>query len=290
MSTGLAEALQAGVVALSILAKLERTDGVAMGFTSADTAIVYGGLTYEPSESVGSSAISSSVGTGVDNMDIAGILSGDRITEDDLAKGLYDGARITVMMIDRANVSNGVVTLMTGYLGDIEMTDGQQFKTDARSLASRLKQTIGDTTSKVCRCKRVGDAQCRLNMAGTSNSGNVNRTNRIVASASADGTTITLASDPAPSGHYSWGVVKFVTGLNAGVSRDTKVHDKIYGEARVSLRGTFPHPISAGDQVQIDVGCDRLFTTCQSKFGNANNYHGEWQLPGNDTIIKVGRQ
>ena len=293
--------LQGEVVSLSRLVLIVRRDGTRMGFTDADSALVFGGDIYEPTDGVDSSAIQSASG-GVDNIDITGAVSSDRITEGDLGRGLYDGARITVRIVDRdllttAHASGGSVPeadaaliLFVGYFGPVTISDGV-YKVEARSLGTKLRQIIGDTTSRICRCLRAGNAQCRVPMGGTSNGGNPNRVNRTVSSAAVDGSSITFTGDTAPAGHYSWGLVRFATGPNAGVERDVKVHTKLDGStAKVTLRGSFPYPVGAGDTAILEVGCDRTIETCRTKFANANNFHGEPFLPGNDAVAQTGRQ
>jgi uncharacterized phage protein (TIGR02218 family) len=51
-----------------------------------------------------------------------------------------------------------------------------------------------------------------------------------------------------------------------------------------------PFPVSAGDTATVTVGCDRLISTCSTKFGNTVNFRGEPYVPGLDQVIAVGRQ
>ena len=42
---------------------------------------------------------------------------------------------------------------------------------------------------------------------------------------------------------------------------------------------------SVGDVALLTVGCDRAFSTCRRKFGNAENFRGFPHLPGDDALI-----
>jgi hypothetical protein len=45
-----------------------------------------------------------------------------------------------------------------------------------------------------------------------------------------------------------------------------------------------PFDIEVGDTLRIFPGCDKLHTTCFTKFDNATNFVGEPFVPGADTL------
>ncbi len=282
----LADRLQGGVLTLAKLVLIVRTDGVALGFTSSDRPVTFEGREYVPAAGLATSAIQQTVGTGVDNLDVTGVLSSPLVSAEDLEAGRYDGARIAVTLIDRTAPGLGGVRLLAGTLGEVETTDAG-FRAEVRSLSQRLKQVVGDATSPTCRCRRLFDRQCKVDPNGTALNGAPNRRTRALASGG--GATLTFAGDGAPDGHYAFGTVRFVTGRNAGIERDVKAHSNAGGAAALTLVTGFPYPFAAGDQAVLSAGCDRKFGTCGGKFGNANNFHGEEKIPTNDKIGKVGR-
>ena len=286
ISAGLKSTIESEAFEPAILVLLTRKDGVKFGFTDSDQPISFGGDDYEPSDGLASSAMDSAVGTGVDNSEFAGVLTSDRITEVDIVAGLYNGARVQSMLVDRNNLASGAMVLQYGFIGEITLSDGQ-FRAEFRSLSALLKGQVGELTSKTCTCPRLGDACCKVNLAGTTVGGTPNSASKTLFSGS--GTSITFSADSAPTGHYSRGVVRFTSGPNTGIEREIKSHVLTGGKAVLVMRHPFPFAVSPGDVATLEAGCDRLFSTCDTKFGNANNFHGQHLLPGNDQILKVGR-
>jgi uncharacterized phage protein (TIGR02218 family) len=44
-------------------------------------------------------------------------------------------------------------------------------------------------------------------------------------------------------------------------------------------------PIAVGDGFVVTAGCDKQFSTCRDRFGNAVNFRGFPQIPGNDFVV-----
>jgi uncharacterized phage protein (TIGR02218 family) len=47
-----------------------------------------------------------------------------------------------------------------------------------------------------------------------------------------------------------------------------------------------PYPIAVGDGYSLVPGCDKLLSTCGTKFANVSNFRGEPHLPGMDEILR----
>lgn len=284
LPSGIAASLGEPVLDMTELVRIQRADGVVFGFTSNDSAIVYGGLTYEPVDGLQLTGIVSAVGTGVDNLNGGGFLSSSRITEADIVAGLYADARLEVRIYDRST-AEATAPIVAGYMGEITVADGV-FTCEFRSLSSRMNTTVGDLSAKNCRVRRLGDAQCKVNLAGTVSGRNA-RSTRTVSAAS--GSTITFASESAPTDFYKYGVVRFTSGLNNGLEAEVKTHTLSAGSAVIELRSPFPFSVAVSDTAELTVGCDRTRSTCISKFANVANFHGEPLLPGNEVMTTQGR-
>jgi uncharacterized phage protein (TIGR02218 family) len=288
ISAALEAHLAGEVVTLALLVKITRKDGTVIGVTGHDQDIVFSGLTYYASDAVSSTALTTTVGTGVDALDLEGVLNNSQILKTNLAAGIYGGAKIEVRLVNYMDLTMGARFLVSGIIG--ETTDAEQdFKAEVRSLSQLLKQTVGDLTTKGCRAC-LGDARCKVNMAGNTVGGTAIRATKNVSSVGGP-TSITFGSDSAPSDHYRYGTVKFTSGLNAGIPpRPIKAHSLVSGAAVITLRMAFPFTVAPGDTAVLEAGCDKIWTTCGAKFGNANNFHGEPFVPGNDKTMKIGRQ
>ncbi|MCW5936717.1 MAG: DUF2163 domain-containing protein [Fimbriimonadaceae bacterium] len=283
---GLLAAIESESFEPAVLVLVTRKDGTKLGFTSADEPVTFGGDVYEPTDGLRHTEIQSRSGNGVDNLDILGSLSSARISGADLVAGAYDGARIAVRVIDRRDVAAGAALLHVGFIGEVTSKNGE-FRAEVRSLSHLLKQNVGDVTSKACRVRRLGDAQCKVNLSGNTVGGVPICATKTLSGGS--GVSLTFGSDSAPTGHYSNGIVKFTSGPNSGIEREVKTHALSSGNAVIELRTPFPFAVTAGETALLEAGCDRLVATCRSKFANANNFHGEPDLPGNDKVLKRGR-
>ncbi|MBX6323306.1 MAG: DUF2163 domain-containing protein, partial [Rhodospirillaceae bacterium] len=86
----LAAHLTQEVTTLATCWRIARRDGTVLGFTDHDQDLVVDGLTYLASAGYDRSAIASSAGLAVDNLEIQGIIDHDLIREQDLRAGLWD--------------------------------------------------------------------------------------------------------------------------------------------------------------------------------------------------------
>jgi len=264
--------------------KLTRVDTTVLGFTTGNLDIEYGDVVYSALSSLGASQQASRIGTGVDNMEVVGILDSEAITEADIQSGLYDNASLEVFVVNWADLTQGRVLLFSGWIGNVTLQDGQ-FTAEIRSKSQRLSQQVGELTSATCRVVRLGDGRCKLAPMSSY------RFDRDV-SAVVDNRNFTFAADTNVTGYYDSGLVTFAAGTNnAGLSRGVKVHTLVAGEAVIELQAAFPYDVEVGDTATLEVGCDRRLVTCRDKFPAPNtvNFRGEPTIPGTDILWARGR-
>jgi uncharacterized phage protein (TIGR02218 family) len=253
--------------------RLDRADGVTLGFTAHDLDLAIGGVLYSARPGMLPSAISQSDGFDVDTLDLDGALTDDAITEDDLAAGRWDGAPLTLFAADWSDPSAPTLAIAAGELGDVTIRDGA-FTVELRGPAALLERPVVERTSPDCRAE-LGDKRCRVNLAPR------RRHARVIAAA---GPVLTLdAAEPSPNA-YGFGRLRWLDGGNAGLA----VAIAASAGTRVTLRDPpFARP-EAGTLVEITEGCDRLFATCRARFANVANFRGEPYLPGNDLLARYG--
>jgi len=269
------------VLSLCLLVKVTRQDGDVLGFTGHDQNLTLDGVTYESTSAVNASSVRSTQTSGIDNLEIIGLLQSARITDTDLLAGLYDAADVEVSVANWADLSAGTLILLTGSIGEITFSDGT-YTAELRGLMQRLNQQVGDVTSPACRVKQLGDAECKVNLALYQFS----RTVYSVTSA----TVLTFDADSSASDTYTYGRVLFTSGANAGIEREVKRHILVTGRAQIELQEAFQFVVAVSDTATLEVGCDRRLTTCVSRFSNAANFRGEPYLPGTDQILRRGRR
>lgn len=84
-------------------------------------------------------------------------------------------------------------------------------------------------------------------------------------------------------GYFAYGVVKWLTGLNAGEQMEVKA----FSPGLVTLVMPMIYPINPGDTYTIVAGCDKQFGTCKTRWNNIVHFRGEPFVPGTDTILAV---
>lgn len=273
ISEALREHLAQEVTTLAMCWKLTRRDGVVLGFTDHDRDVLYDEVTYRARAAFQGSAITATLGLSADNFDLEGILSDDAITEADILAGRYDYAEITCFMVNYANVSQGILPLKTGWLGEVTL-QGQQFTAEIRGISDALQRTIGETYSPTCRAS-LGDARCQKNLASFTVTGSVTSTDSLF--------SFTDTARSEVDDYFSYGVVTFTSGANAGIAREIKR----YAQDSFTSFQPWPFSLAVGDAYQAIAGCDKRFETCISKFSNALNFRGEPDVPGTDAMLET---
>ncbi|MBU3078463.1 DUF2163 domain-containing protein [Sphingomonas quercus] len=251
--------------------RLERRDGVTLGFTSHDRDLVMDGLVYRAAPGMAPSAITRSAGLEVSTLDVGGALTADAITEADLAAGRWDGARLRLWAVDWTAPDEAPLLLARGEIGDVGVA-GTGFTAELRGPAALLERPVVEATSPECRAS-LGDRRCRVDLGART---------AIVAVVEADGLALRIdRAEPAPNG-YGYGRLRWLDGPNGGLAADVAASA---GDV-LTLREAPAFAVTAGERVMLEEGCDRRLETCAARFANAVNFRGEPHLPGNDLLTR----
>lgn len=259
------------LTSLAFCWRLERRDGVVLGFTSHDRDLVFDGLAYRAAPGVVPSAIERRESLDSGTMDLSGALTSSLITESDLLAGRWDGARLRVTAVNWADPDDSPLFLVRGELGSVE-SDGRSFSAELRGPSALLDAPVVEETSPECRAE-LGDRRCRVDMSGRRTLA------RIVA---ADGASVT--ADTAP-GDCGLGTLRWLDGANAGLS------SAILASAgpQLALREPPAYLPEPGTMIELVEGCDKRLATCAARFANAENFRGEPHLPGNDLLVRYAK-
>ena len=222
--TALESALQNEALGLAMCFNVLLTDSTVFGFTTHDVDIVLGPTTYYAMSSVTSTNIRFEVGGNAGNFDMDGLLSSDLITETDLLAGRFDSAELTIFLVDWTDVSNGVVTLLRGNIGDITVVDGK-YTASVRSLMQWYQQQQVEVSSPTCRVYHLGDARCKFDLSGNVLTGSPDPAQSTGTIATVvDPYTITFTGGVAKAGFYNAGTLQGLTGPNTNYVREVKLH------------------------------------------------------------------
>lgn len=248
--------------------RIERSDGIALGFTSHDRDLAFDGLVHRTAPGMVPSAIRRTATFEPDSADIAGALSHDSITEGDLAAGRFDGAVVAMGMVDWETLERE--TLYSGTIGAVGH-EGAGFSAELRSIKDLLSRDIVPRTSPTCRAEFCGTG-CTLSAARFTRSATLALVEpdggMRVAGASTDG--------------LLFGMLRWIDGPEAGLSR--RIED-IDGSLLILDRPADPGT-PVGTRILLREGCDHTLDTCATRFANATNFQGEPYLPGNDLLTR----
>ena len=252
--------------------RVERRDGVTLGFTSHDRDLVIGGLIHAAAPGMLPSAIEKSDGLETDDVRLSAALTSDAFTDDDLLAGRWDGAALTLSAVDWTAPETQPVTLITGEFGEVEIKDNG-FAVGLRGPTAVLDGPIVEETSPDCRAQ-LGDRRCRVNLSGR----------RQVAVLAAGTDAVLTLGVALTNNNFVYGTLRWLTGANAGLESRVVANSG----STVTLRDVPAFAPLPGTRVELIEGCDKRFTTCSGRFSNAINFRGEPHLPGNDLLTRYG--
>jgi uncharacterized phage protein (TIGR02218 family) len=254
--------------------RVERRDGVVLGFTDHDEDVTLEGLVCRASAAMAASEAAAGLGMAPDELDAAGALADETLTESDLAAGRYDGARVTLFDVDWTDPATFAI-LGAFTIGQVERGP-LAFRAELRSLAAGLDRRQGRVHASTCDVAVLGDERCRANLDGWRGVGTV------VELASPSDLVVEGLGGFAP-GTFDGGRLTWTVGPphpNAGQSVDVRLSRGSGTRTRVSLwREPFAAP-APGDGFEIVTGCDRTVGTCRGKFDNLINFRGFPHMPG----------
>lgn len=251
--------------------RLERRDGVAIGFTTHDRDLAIDGLVYRATPGMLPSSISLSDGFDTDTLDVKGALTSDAIRAADLNAGRWDGASVSIFMVDWEAPQGDRLAIARGELGEVTI-DGDAFEAELKGPTALLDRPVVEHTSPDCRAA-LGDRRCRIDMAART------RLTRIAAIIDED---VFDVGEAASGNAYGYGTLRWIGGANCGLDSAILRSDG----ARLTLREPPPYAPVIGDLVELREGCDKRLATCAARFGNAANFRGEPHLPGIDLLTR----
>ncbi|MFC3692011.1 DUF2163 domain-containing protein [Chenggangzhangella methanolivorans] len=273
----LAGALASGVSTLARCWRLERRDGATLGFTDHDCDLAFGGLVYRAASGMSASAAEASLGLGVDGLEVVGALDDAGLTDADLARGAYDGARVELTLVDWEDVENRV-TLFSGALGEVAR-EGRGFTAELRSLAHALNQPRGRLYQRACDAA-LGDARCKADLTLAEH-----RAEGVV-TAVIGVRGLTADALDGRGRAFERGRLIWTSGANQGAAAEARRH----ADGFLELAEAPPAPIAEGDGFMVTAGCDKSFETCRTRFDNILNFRGFPQMPGNDWLTRQAHQ
>jgi uncharacterized phage protein (TIGR02218 family) len=248
---------------------VERRDGAVFGFTDHDRDLLVDDLTYESATGLLAGAIEKSVRLSIDTASAEGALSSDALDAEDLAAGLWDGARVDIWRVDWSEPALRV-HLFAGKLGEVRRGEGA-FAAELRGLQAAYNTPVGRVFSRFCDAD-VGDARCGVDLEDSAFRGA-----GVVIEALGPGVFTASGLDAFETGWFTRGVLTW----EGGAASEVVAHRV---EDGVILELAAPLAVESGAAFVVTAGCDKRHATCAAKFANIINFRGFPHMPGNDAV------
>lgn len=270
--------LAGGVTTLARAWRVARRDGVAFGFTDHDQDIELDGMVFKAASGLSAKALQQTTGLAVDNTEAIGALSDAGIDEADLMAGRYDGAEVTIWLLNWADPAQNSIEFR-GTFGEVTRAGGA-FKVDLRGLTEALNAPQGRVYQRGCDAV-LGDAACKVDLSNPNF-----RADMVVQSVDGAGEITLSGASNHPKDWFQLGRFVVASGAAAGLVGMIKQDSPLSASARrVALWQALPAALVAGDMVTLEAGCDRRADTCRVKFANLINFQGFPHIPGEDWQI-----
>jgi uncharacterized phage protein (TIGR02218 family) len=264
--------LATGVTTLAHVWRIVRRDGAAFAFTDHDRPLAFDALVCEPAAGLAAGALEKGLGLGVDTASIAGALSSETLTENDLTRGLWDGAGVDVFRVDWTDPTLRV-HLFAGRIGEVRR-GVSAFDAELRGLQAAMNTPVGRVFSRFCDAD-LGDARCGIDIEAGAFRGA-----GLVVEALSNSAFRAAGLDAFASGWFARGRLVW----NDGGDGEVAAHRVEDGAAVIELLDPAWPSIAAGRGFAVYAGCDKRLETCRAKFANNLNFRGFPHMPGNDAL------
>ncbi len=138
VSAGLLAHLAEEVTTLANCWSITRRDGYQFHFTDHDVDLVVSGNTHVAEVGYQQTAVTSSAALAIDNLEVTGIFDSATITSDDLRSGLFDFCEVVLFTVNWADLSQGIMRLRRGFLGEVTVSPSGVFQAELRGLIQRM--------------------------------------------------------------------------------------------------------------------------------------------------------
>ena len=280
---GLKTHLESGATSLCWCWRLTRRDGVELGFTDHDRDLEFDGTMFKAEAGFEAGEIADSVGLGIDNLEVGGAITSERLAEADLGGGLYDDAGVEIFRVNWQAPGERVL-MRSGSLGEVRRA-GKAFTAEIRGLSHYLQQPKGRLYQYTCDTD-LGSTRCGIDLTSPA----YRATASVVEVGGTGGTCRVALSGSYEAGWFTRGLVTVASGPAAGFETEIRAHAENADGVWLTFWNAPPVAIEAGDQLVLRAGCDKHFETCRDRFDNADNFRGFPHMPGIDFVTSYVRR
>lgn len=272
--------------------KIQTNLGDELRIAGHDSNLYHNGELYEAQSGLDTTAYRAEGGLRDHQLEAFGFISSDRITYADLDAGIYQNAKVTMMLVDWRYPWLAPAHKAVFFLRRIRF-DGEQWRAEAEGLTSVLKRTVGRVYSPLCpyqlgspNPQPNGRAGCGVDISQFTEYdievASVVESRRVfrAKTTAPNNLDVTFADN-----YFRQGIVTWTTGSNIGRSADVVIYTSATREIVLAIEQ--PFPIVAGDRFNIVHGDDHTINTCKTRFGNEDNFGGDPYIPGSQRAYQT---
>ena len=238
--------------------------------TMSNATVYLTGSGFDFSSFVAESSFAASV------VDLEGFIGFAGISRDQIASGVFDGARCYLFKTDFLAPVEDYEEIVSSILGKT-MIEDDRYRIEEMALIDLLGQGVGDTFSAGCK-KEFGGTEfggCKKNLAAVTVTGAV--------TALSNDTVFIDSSRSEAVDWFAMGNVTFTSGANAGLA---PIKIKSFGAGvtgTIELYDAPYYPLEVGVTYSMVPGCRKRLEDCRDKWNNVLRFGGDpWIPTGSD--------
>lgn len=212
-------------------------------------------------------------------IDLEGIAGLTGISRDEIAAGVFDGARVKIFKCDFLNPVEDYEEVVEGFFGKTTLDD-ERYRSEAVSKSDALNESIAVTVTPGCRYKfgSQGVAECGVALGPITVSGTVTH---VISGTSVRDSAFAQAAD-----YFGAGTIQFITGANAGLKPlEIKSHAS---DGTFVVHEGFYYTPTIGDTFSVVPGCRKSKEACKNKWNNYLNFGGFPDMPLSTVYGQIG--
>ena len=269
---------RAGVTHFARGWRLIRQDGVVLAATEHDRDLVAAGTTFKAAFSLHEHPVEAELSLSPGHAALSGALALAGMDEADIKLGLWDQARVEAYLIDWQEPEL-FLPLWSGFVQRI-VCHGSQFELSIETLEPAMSQTVGRVYSRTCDAN-LGDTRCRVDLSDPRFRATVT-----ILSVASDRALTVVPVEGLDLTAFGGGLLRIMSGPAAGLLRPIQQVETQVGACAIKLAQPMLLLPAPGDQLSLNLGCDKQFATCHRRFDNGLNFRGMPTLPGDATMVK----
>lgn len=261
--------------------RIECSNGLIVRLTDYPRDLDMGGTIYQTDSGYQFTGQQAGTGLSAAVMDLDGVASIAGIDRDELASGVFDGARLYVFATTYTAPTEDEEPIGAAILGKTTLLD-DRYRVEMMSLSDLLGQSVGKTYTAPCP-KRLGGqefAGCKVDLAPLTVPGTVTAV-----------TSAAVVRDAARTEAADWfamGTIEWLTGDNAGLKpQEIKRYD---ADGTIETYEPAYYAPQIGDTFQLVPGCRKRLEDCRDKYDNVINFGGFPYIPVSSQYGEIGRQ